>query len=388
MTVFIDRDKLSPRYIPSKLPHRENQIKLTVNLFSDLLEGKPCNFTRIIQFIGPIGVGKTCSAYHVMRILEEKLKIIGIALKNVYINLKLEVTTKATLYRSIASKVDPYLVSKSLSPSEQLKEVIKHIQKRGIYILLVIDEVDDFLKRSSDVDVVYDLTRLSELNLGSTSNIIGIIFIARDYNWKRYLSPAERSTLGNIIIKFNPYTRSQVRDILEYRASEAFKKGAIDDEVLDFVAEITVNYANSDIRYALDLLLFSGILADNEGSSRVTLDHVRAVMSMYDSVITPQAVSELDIKLKVILLAVARALKILNKQYVTLSEIRNCYKMICEEYGVKPVSTSELEEGLQELYEKGFIDVKGINRIGIFRVPLDKLTVFLDQVIEELSAGL
>ncbi len=385
MTIFIDRDKLSPRYIPEKLPHREKQIQFTISLFSDLMRGYPCKFTRIIQFIGPTGMGKTCSAYHVMRTLESKLKGIGIPIKPLYSNLKLEATTKATFYRSLAVKIDPSIASRSLSPSEQLKQIVDYITKKGINLLLVIDEVDEFLKRSSDVDLVYDLTRLSEFNLGGVTNIAGIIFIARDYDWRKYLSSAERSTLGNLVVRFDPYTKRQVRDILEYRVSEAFRKGAIDDEVIDFVSEVTVNYANSDIRYALDLLLYSGILAENEGARRVTLDHVRTVLSMFENIVTPQDITELNIKQKIVLLSVARALKMSNKQYVTLEEVRNSYKMICEEYNLKPMSNAEFEETLQELYDKGLIDVKGVNRIGIFRIPLDKLTVFLDQIIDELS---
>lgn len=384
MPIFIDRDKLSPRYIPERLPHRENEIETAMSFFKDLVDGLPCNCTRIVQFIGPTGMGKTCSAYHVMKSLNAALKRLGISFKAVYFNLKLEASSKFVFYKSLAEKIDPVVSSRSLSPSEQLREIVKYVKSKGLKILLVIDEVDEFLKRSSEVDLVYDLTRLSEMCLGETSGIVGVIFIARDYNWKRHLSRAERSTLGNLVVPFKPYTKEQVIDILKYRASEAFERGVIDDEVMEFIADVTVRYAESDIRYALDVLLYSGIVAENEGAIRVTLDHVRHVLGMFSQVITYRDIEELDVKSKIVLLSIARALKILNKQYVSLDEVRCSYRMVCEEYGVKRSSWSELEERIQELYERGIIDVKGINRIGIINVPVSKLSDVLDEIIDNI----
>jgi len=388
LPVFVDRDKLSPRYIPERLPHREKEIETAMSFFKDLIEGLPCNCTRIIQFIGPTGMGKTCSAYHVMNSLTKSLKKLGICFKSVYLNLKLEASSKFVFYKNLAEKIDPIISSRSLSPSEQLKEIVRHIKRKGMRVLLVIDEVDEFLKRSSDVGLIYDLTRFSEMCLGEVSRIVGIIFIARDYNWKRHLSKAERSTLGNLVVPFRPYTKAQVVDILKYRVSEAFEKGAIDDEVIEFVADVTVRYAESDIRYALDILLYSGVVTENQGMDRVTLDHVRHVLGMFEHVMTYRDIEELDVESKIVLLSIARALKVLKKQYVTLDEVRCSYKMVCEEYNVKRSPWAELENRIQELYERGIIDVRGVNKIGIINVPVSKLSDILDEIIESIVSEL
>mgnify|MGYP000129573395 CR=1 FL=1 len=388
MTIFVDRDKLSPRYIPERLPHREEEIKTTMSFFKDLINGFPCNYTRIIQFIGPTGMGKTCSAYHVMSSLDKSLKGLGIDFKPIYFNLKLEVSSKFVFYNSLAEKIDPVISSRSLSPSEQLREIVRYVKNKGLKLLLVIDEVDEFLKKSSEVDLVYDLTRLSEMCLGEVSGIVGIIFIARDRNWRRHLSKAERSTLGNLVVFFRPYNKEQVVDILKYRVSEAFEKGVIDDEVIEFVADVTVRYAESDIRYALDVLLYSGVVAENEGMNMVTLDHVRHVLGMFSQVLTYRDIEELDPESKIVLLSIARALKVLNKQYVSLDEVRSSYKMVCEEYGVKRSPWAELEEKIQELYERGIIDVRGVNKIGIINVPVGKLSSVLDEIIDNIVSGI
>ncbi|RLE73891.1 MAG: hypothetical protein DRJ56_08445, partial [Thermoprotei archaeon] len=56
----------------------------------------------------------------------------------------------------------------------------------------------------------------------------------------------------------------------------------------------------------------------------------------------------------------------------------------CEEYGVRRAPPSELEEKIQELYERGMVDVKGVNRIGISSVPVSKLSELLDEIVSSI----
>ncbi len=388
MTVFVDRDKLSPRHIPSRLPHRERQIDLAISFFRDFLEGKGGRYTRIIQFVGPIGVGKTCTAHHVAKALKTAAAKIGLRLLFAYLNLRLEAPSKYVLYRSLAYKIDPCLESRSLSPKEQLLNVIRYVKATGSYLLLVVDEIDEFLKKSSEEGLVYDLTRLSELYPGERSGVMGLVFIARSLDWRSLLSDAEKSTLGNLMIGFKPYSRDEVYDILEYRASEAFRKGAVGPEVLEYISEATVRHAGSDIRYALDVLLYSGVLAENEGETRVTLDHVRAVLGSFDHVLTSRDIAEMNTEEKLVLLSVARALKMTGKQYVALKEVRSSLRIICEQYNINPMSEGLFEDVLQKLYEEGMVDIKGVAKIGISRMPVEKLSLFLDEIIGNITTEL
>lgn len=60
--IFLDRDKLSPRYIPSMLPHRNNQIDSLLSFYRDALDHIDNVFLRIAQIVGGVGTGKTCTA--------------------------------------------------------------------------------------------------------------------------------------------------------------------------------------------------------------------------------------------------------------------------------------------------------------------------------------
>ena len=61
-TIFRDRSKLSPRYVPERLPHREEQIQNLLSLYRDALEQLNNSFLQTTQIIGGVGTGKTCTA--------------------------------------------------------------------------------------------------------------------------------------------------------------------------------------------------------------------------------------------------------------------------------------------------------------------------------------
>ena len=60
----------------------------------------------------------------------------------------------------------------------------------------------------------------------------------------------------------------RILDILRYRAWEAFHKGVVSDEILEFIAQLSSD--RRDARYAIDLLWRSGKFAELDGSDIVT----------------------------------------------------------------------------------------------------------------------
>ena len=375
MRLFKDPDKLSPRYIPEFLPHREKEIQLAENLF----EGYR-GYLRIIQFIGPAGSGKTSVAYHVGRSLERRIK----GLKSIYLTLKLESGTKFTLYSSLARKIDPNLPVRSLGAYELLEYVLRYLKHKNLHLLIIADEVDYYVKTSRHYDAVFDLTRLNEIYLGQPINIAGIIFISRDPRWRELLDKATRSSLGNVVVNFKPYSRDQVYDIISYRASEAFIKGAIMDDVLNYISDLTAE-ANGDIRFALDLLFYSGMLAENENAIRVTLEHVRHVLMQIEPTITSEDIINLDEKEKIILLAISYCLKRFREPYVSIDDVWDEYKRIVVELHTEKVDRRKFHKIVESIYYKGIIDLKGFN-VGISKIPVEKLSRFLNLIINRLNS--
>ena len=384
MPIFADRDRLSPRYVPDRLPHREREIRIVEKFFLDLFPDVGGHYTRIIQLQGPAGVGKSSVALHVGRLLREEAGRYEIDLRHVYLNLRLESTTRFVLYSSIALKIDPDLRIRNMSAEELLAYILRYLKANNIYVAMTVDEVDYYLKCTKSTEVIYDLTRMGEVFFGEPINVLGLVFIARDPRWRDMLDPAEQSSLGRIIVNFKPYTKDQVYDILEYRARGAFAPGAVTSEVLDYVAEVTVDHARSDIRFALDVLCYAGTLAENEGAERVTLEHVRTVLSQLEPSITSEDIMTLNGDEKYVLMAVALELKTSGDAFADLEDVWEMYREVCEQYRVKPVGRRRFNELLHSLYSKGIIDAKGL-KVGISSVPVEKLSRFLDYVISRLK---
>ncbi len=375
MRLFKDPDKLSPRYIPEFLPHREKEIQLAENLF----EGYR-GYLRIIQFIGPAGSGKTSVAYHVGRRLERGIK----GLKSIYLNLKLESGTKFTLYSSLARKIDPNLPVRSLGAYELLEYVLRYLKHKNLHLLIIADEVDYYVKTSRHYDAVFDLTRLNEIYLGQPINIAGIIFISRDPRWRELLDKATRSSLGNVVVNFKPYSREQVYDIINYRASEAFVKGAVMDDVLEYISDITVD-AEGDIRYALDVLFYSGMLAENQNADRVSIEHVRQVLMQLEPTITSEDIVNLDDNEKIVLLSISYCLRRASEPYVSIDDVWEEYIKVIKELGWEKPSRRNFHRLIESIHFKGIIDFKGLN-VGISKIPVKKLSGFLSLIIDRLNS--
>ncbi|MEM2702319.1 MAG: AAA family ATPase [Candidatus Bathyarchaeia archaeon] len=381
-SIFKDRSKLSPRYIPERLPHRERQIEGLLSLYEYVLDDVENAFLQVTQIVGGVGTGKTCTAVNFGRRIEKEASGLDFSLKHIYVNAKVEGTSRYVLYRRILEKTAPAIASRSLSPEEMLFQLVRYLKDEKEYVILTIDEIDYLCKRGEHV--IYDLTRLNEISPGEPINVLGILLISRDLSYYKFLEPSELSTLGRYVIEFPRYTSNQIKDILWDRVKLAFKPGAINDEVLEFISDLTVKPPfNGDVRVALDLLLYSGNLAENLGFNRILPEHVRRVHAETHPGITTEDILDLSDRGKLVLLGLVRALKNQKKAYVGLREIREGYEVVCEEQGIKP--TGEVEDYMQDLIDRGIVSMKSLREFGISDVPAEDLERFLNGVMQRLK---
>jgi len=377
--IFEDRGKLSPRYIPERLPHREKQLESLLSIYRPCLDNVEGAYLQPVQLIGGVGAGKTCTAMRFGSILEAEASRRRINLKHVYVNGRVDGANRYTIYRRILEEACPHVSSRGLSPEEMLVQMVKQLRLEKKYVIITFDEVDHFIKRSNE-HVVYDLTRLNEVSPGEPCNVLGVLFIARDPSYRKLLDPAEISTLGLLSINFPQYTAGQIRDIIAERVELAFRPGAVSEEVLDFVSDLAAKPpANGDARFALDLLLYAGNLAENMGCERVHPDHVRRVYGEICPRISSAEVSSLSQNERLIFLGLARALKSSKMPYASLTQIKEHYNVVCEEYGLKP--SEKFEENLQRLIDMGIVEMKSLTQIGLL-FPAENLDVFLTRIIE------
>lgn len=383
--IFKDVEKLSPKYIPSLLPHRGEQMKVLTSLYTRKLENIGKSHSKACQLIGPVGTGKTACAINFGRRIEGEARKHGIKLKHIYLNCKVDGASRYKLYRNMLDKVAPEVSTQGLSSESMLHRLIRYLGAKDTYLLITVDEVGYFYKLSNE-QVVYDLTRLEEVYANKPCHVLGTVFIARDVDFHKMLDESELSTLGRFPIRFPRYGEKQIFDILYKRAAEALQPTSFNEEIIHFVSElVTKPPVNGDIRVALDLLLYSGNLAENKGKNEIQPDHVRLVYSETHPTITTQDILDLNKHKRLMLLAIVRSLESGHSPYVSLPEMREGYAVACEEYGIKP--QKNIEEIIEGLINRQMVEMRSLTRFTISDVPAEKLRKYLNGLYERLKHG-
>ena len=378
--IFKDRKKLSPRYIPKEIIHREKQIDLLLRTFIDIKYDPDTFPLTVLQIIGPAGIGKTSTVMKFSVILENELKNSKINIKIVYINLKLQGGNKYAIYKYLLSCIAPELPAQGLSAEEMLRQMLDYLIMNNIYSLIILDEIDYLIKISKEIGIIYDLTRLNEFDPSKKCNVKGVIFIARSTEFYERLDKAELSSMGRAFIEFPTYTIEQVSDILIRRSKEAFKDNVLGTDIIDWIAKIVISpIVNGDIRYALDLLSYAGNLAESEGTGQILLEQIRKINRQIYNGITDEDIKELSNSEKIILLGMIRGLKIKNKDYIDLKEIRIQSLELAEKYKVRKI---DVENILDDLAERKVIKIIALKKISLISSSIENLEKVLISKID------
>jgi cell division control protein 6 len=378
--IFKDRKKLSPRYLPKEISHREKQIDLLVRTFLDIKDDPDKFPLTVIQIIGPAGIGKTSTVIKFSDILENELRKSKINIKIVYINLKLQGGNKYAIYKYLLSCIAPGLPAQGLSAEEMLRQMLDYLIANNVYSIIILDEIDYLIKISKEIGIIYDLTRLNEFDLSKKCNVKGVIFIARSTEFYEKLDEAELSSMGRAYIEFPNYTIDQVSDILMKRSKDTFQDNVVGTDIIDWIAKIVVSpIVNGDIRYALDLLSYAGNLAESEGTEKVLLEHVKKINKQIYNGISDDDIKELSKLQIIVLLGIIKGLKIKNKDYVELKEVRMQSLEIAEKYKSRKL---DVEDILDDLATRKIIKIISLKKISLISSSIENLEKILMNKID------
>ena len=142
LSIFKDKEKLSPRYVPHRLPHREEALSILQFLFSGAVTAAESWNLRTVQLVGPAGAGMTSFLLVFGRRLEQEAKELRVDLRHLYVNLKLHGGRRVVLYRHLLAQVAPERLSLSLSAEEILRRMTSHLREKKRFLLISLDEVD------------------------------------------------------------------------------------------------------------------------------------------------------------------------------------------------------------------------------------------------------
>ncbi len=349
--IFKDREVLRHDYLPDRLPHREEQITQLGEAVAPALKG--ARGSNIFIY-GKTGTGKTAVTKYVLSHLETKAKEFSAPVKFCYVNCRM-VGSDYRVFASLCQSMGISVPFTGLSVGELFDRFRTGLDALGVILIIALDEADALIKVRGD-GLLYELTRVNENLSGSKVSLIGI---SNDLRLKEFLDPRVLSSLSEEEIVFRPYDAAELRNILSERALSAFREGVLSDAALSLCSALAAA-EHGDARRALDLLRVAGEVAERLGANNVVEDHVREAEKHIDHNRVIEALKNLTLHSKLVVLSLYH----LNKAdtfRANTGEIYEVYGEICGEIGVAPLTQRRLCSLVNELDSMGLLNAKVIS---------------------------
>jgi len=354
-SIFKDKKTLQESHTPEIIIHREEQTKQIANVLMPALKlEKPSN----VFIYGKTGTGKTLTIKHIIKSMQSLSEERNIPLKFAYVNCKLKKVAD-TEYRIIAELARSF--GKNLPPTglptqEIYKSFFNTIDAREQMIIIILDEIDQLVKKSGD-EILYNLTRANtELRMSQMS----LVGISNDLIFADGLDPRVKSSLSEEEIIFPPYNALQLQHILKRRAKKAFKASIISEGVIEKCAAYAAR-EHGDARRALELLRISGEIAERSGSGNVEIKHLDDAEQkierdrVYDILMTQP--KQYQATLYAILVACEK-----KHKGIMTGDVYGRYRKICMNCGLRPLTQRRVSDIIGELDMFGVVNAKVISR--------------------------
>lgn len=377
--IFKDQSKLSFDYVPDELPGREKEMDNLGRLF------RPVVYDRMSQtalVTGPVGSGKTAVVKRFCSILVEAGIENRRRISSVHVNCRNRKSESMVLL-SILNHFDQRFPDRGFSIPEMIEILKKHLKKKEVHLVIVLDEADVLLKRSGS-DLVYSFTRIQEEDpelLGA----ISLVLISQ----KSIVQLMDRASLSTFkrtnIIEFGKYDREVLARIVEQRINLAFQSNIVEDSVPEMIASMSEEYG--DARFAIELLEKAGMVAEEKGEQMVGPEHARWAKAEVKPFVFEDTINQLNVHEQIMLLSASRLLK--KSAYCSTGELESEYKALCEQINKKPLGHTQFWQYMKEMDAFGLISTKrsGKGTVGnttlitIQDVPVMELIEYLEKVL-------
>jgi len=346
--LFKDREVLRHDYLPEKLPHREDQIRLLGETVAPVLKEARCSN---IFLYGKTGTGKTAVTKYVLSHLEAKAKEYGAPVKFCYVNCRMS-GSEYRVFASLSQSVGLVVPFTGLSVGEVFDRFRAGLDRTRTILIVVLDELDALIKDRGD-GLLYELTRINETLHKSRVAIVGI---SNDLRLKEFLDPRVFSSLSEEEIVFRPYDAGELRNILFERSKLSFHEGSLSEAALNICSALAAA-EHGDARRALDLLRVAGEVAERQRSKLITEEHVREAERHIEHNRVIDALQNSTLHSKLVLLSVYH----LNKPNATTGEIYDVYNELCGELGAGLLTQRRLGSLINELDAMGLLNAKVVS---------------------------
>ena len=347
-TIFKNHEVLHPDYVPDYLPHRDKEVQTIGKILAPALRGYRGSNVFIY---GKTGTGKTAVVRYTLDHLIRKSREIGAPIDSCYINCRLAGTDYRVL-SNLCETVGIVVPFTGLATGEVFDRFRNTLEAKKIALITILDEIDALIKAHGDV-LLYKLTRINENLKGSKVLLIGI---SNDLHFKEFLDPRVLSSLSEEEIVFHPYTAVELKDILSERAEMAFIEGSVSEGALHLCSALAAS-EHGDARRALDLLRVAGELAEREGASKVTEDHIKFAQKKIEEDRVAEVLKTLPLHSKLVLFSVYLMAKS-KTEGVTTGDVFEVYKELCSRLMLDPLTQRRVSGLVNELDGVGILNAR------------------------------
>lgn len=352
---FLNKEVLQSSYTPETVPHRDNEIKQIANILAPSLKlERPSN----LFIYGKTGTGKTLTVKYVTKTLSEAAKEKKIPLRIIYLNCKLKkiADTEYRLVAQIAREFGKAIPSTGLPTDEVYKIFFNVLDKERQVVLLVLDEIDQLIKKTGD-EILYNLTRINEDLKNSQISLVGI---SNDLMFAETLDPRVKSSLSEEELVFPPYNALQIQDILRQRAKNAFKEGVLAEGVVEKCSAYAAK-EHGDARRALELLRVAGEIAERKDDDKIILAHIDEADKKIEHDKVLDMVKTQPKQFQATLYAII-TIKPKTRNFIFTGEVYEVYKNICYKTALTPLTQRRISDILGEFDMLGIINARVISK--------------------------
>ncbi len=271
-SLFANINVFDPDYVPPNYNFRDTQMEgMALSIRPAISGGQPTNAV----ILGSTATGKTTAIRKVFELVEKNTEKVVCC----YINCQLH-TTRFGIFSQIFKKLFGHLPPETGVPFSRIySQIMQHLQKNNQALMVALDDVNYLFQSNNANKVFYDILRAYEEYPGVR---IGVFAILSDLEFRFALDKNVNTVFIPRDITFQPYTHSELCDILTDRAKAGFFPGVISDEIIEEIATFT--YENGDLRVGISLLKSCGNIAESNASREITEEHLEEAISSLISI--------------------------------------------------------------------------------------------------------